>query len=91
MLISKNFKSINQIALAKSEIIKNIKEDGYLVLNKDDKFYNLHKKIGLKRNLKILSFSLKNKSATVNLDSILKEKFKYKIFVNINKKKSIFM
>ena len=42
----KNFKNINQIALAKSEIIKNIKEGGSLILNKDDKFYNLHKKIG---------------------------------------------
>jgi murE/murF fusion protein len=86
----KNFKNINQIALAKSEIIKNIKDDGYLVLNKDDKFYNFHKKIGLKRNLKILSFSLKNKSATTNLNSILKEKSKYKISININKKKIYF-
>jgi len=86
----KNFKSINQIALAKSEIIKNIKEDGYLVLNKDDKFYNFHKKIGSKRNLKILSFSLNNKSATVNLDSISKKKSKYKISININKIKKYF-
>ena len=86
----KNFKNINQIALAKSEIIKNIKDDGYLVLNKDDKFYNFHKKIGLKRNLKILSFSLKNKSATTNLDSISKEKSKYKISININKTKKLF-
>jgi MurE/MurF fusion protein len=86
----KNFENINQIALAKSEIIKNIKEEGHLVLNKDDKFYNFHKKIGLKRNLKILSFSLNNKSASINLDSILKEKSKYKIFININKKKKYF-
>ena len=40
----KNFKNINQIALAKSEIINNIKDGGYLILNKDDKFYNFHKK-----------------------------------------------
>ena len=86
----KNFKNINQIALAKSEIIANIKDDGYLVLNKDDKFFNFHKKIGLKRNLKILSFSLKNKSATTNLVSILKKKSKYKIFININKQKIYF-
>ena len=57
----KNFKNINEIALAKSEIINNIKDDGYLILNKDDEFYNFHKKIALKRNLKILSFSLKKK------------------------------
>jgi len=86
----KNFKNINQIALAKSEIIKNIKDGGYLILNKDDKFYNFHKKIGLKRNLKILSFSLKNKSATTNLDSISKEKSKYKISIDINKTKKHF-
>ena len=83
----KNFKDINEIALAKSEIIKNIKEDGYLVLNKDDKFYNFHKKIGLKNNLKILSFSLKNKNATTYLESISKEKSKYKVSISFNKKK----
>ena len=86
----KNFKSINQIASAKSEIIQNIKEGGYLVLNKDDKFYSFHKKIGLKRNLKIFSFSLNNKSATTNLDSISKEKSRYKISININKVKKYF-
>jgi MurE/MurF fusion protein len=86
----KNFKNINQIALAKAEIIKNIKKDGYLVLNKDDKFFNFHKKIGLKKNLKILSFSLNNKKATINLNSISKKKSKYKISININKKKLFF-
>jgi len=86
----KNFKNINQIALAKAEIIQNIKDDGYLILNKDDKFYNFHKKIGLKRNLKILSFSLIDKTATVNLVSVIKEKSKYKIYVNINKTRRYF-
>jgi len=86
----KNFKNINQIALAKSEIVKNIKDGGYLILNRDDKFYNFHKKMGLKRNLKILSFSLKNKNATTNLDSISKEKSKYKIYIDINKTKKYF-
>ena len=86
----KNFKNIKQIALAKSEIINNIKDDGYLILNRDDEFYNFHKKIGLRRNLKILSFSTKNKRATTNLDSISQEKSKYKIYININKKKKYF-
>ena len=70
--------------------MKTLKKDGYLILNKDDKFYSFHKKKGLKRNLKILSFSLKNKSATTNLDSISKEKSKYKISININKQKKYF-
>ena len=86
----KNFESINEIALAKSEIIKNIKDGGYLILNKDDKFYTFHKKIGLKRNLKIISFSLKNKSATASLDSITHEKSKYKISINFYEKKVYF-
>jgi len=86
----KNFENIYQIALAKSEIIKNIKDGGYLVLNKDDKFYNSQKKIGLKNNLKILSFSLNNKSATVNLDSISKKKSKYIVSINIHKIKKHF-
>jgi len=86
----KNFKNINQIALAKAEIIHNIKQDGYLVLNKDDNFFNFHKKIGLKRNLKILSFSMKDKEASISLISITKIKYKYKIFIKIHKIKKYF-
>ncbi|MDA9658789.1 bifunctional UDP-N-acetylmuramoyl-L-alanyl-D-glutamate--2,6-diaminopimelate ligase MurE/UDP-N-acetylmuramoyl-tripeptide--D-alanyl-D-alanine ligase MurF [Candidatus Pelagibacter sp.] len=86
----KNFKNIHQVALAKSEIINNIKKNGYLVLNRDDKFYNLHKKISKKKNINILTFSLKNKSAYIFLKKIVKEKSKYKIFVNINKKQTYF-
>jgi len=86
----KNFKTIHQVALAKSEIISNIKTNGYLVLNQDDKFYNFHKKIANKKNINILTFSLKNKSANIFLKKIAKEKYKYKIFVNINKKQTYF-
>ncbi|MDA7837635.1 bifunctional UDP-N-acetylmuramoyl-L-alanyl-D-glutamate--2,6-diaminopimelate ligase MurE/UDP-N-acetylmuramoyl-tripeptide--D-alanyl-D-alanine ligase MurF [Candidatus Pelagibacter sp.] len=86
----KNFKNTHQVALAKSEIINNIKTNGFLVLNKDDKFYNLHKKIAKKKKINILTFSLKNKSADIFLKKIVKEKSKYKIFVNINKKQTYF-
>jgi len=86
----KNFKNIHQVALAKSEIIDNIKTNGYCVLNQDDKFYNLHKKIANKRNINIFTFSLKNKLANIFIKKITKEKYKYKIFVNINKKQSYF-
>ena len=86
----KNFKNINQIALAKSEIIQNIKEDGYLILNNDDQFFEFHKKKALKRNLKILSFSMFNKNATVSLSSIQKTKSKYRVCININKIKKYF-
>ncbi len=87
---AKNFKDIKQIALAKSEIIHNIKENGSLVLNADDQFYNFHKKIALKRKLRIYSFSMKKKSADIKFNFIKKEGKKYKIFININSKKIYF-
>ena len=87
---AKNFKNIKQIALAKSEIIKNIKMDGSLVLNADDQFYNFHKKIAQRRNLSIFSFSLKKKNSEIYLDFIKKEKLKYKVSININNFKKYF-
>ena len=87
---AKNFKNIKQIALAKSEIIKNIKMDGSLVLNADDQFYNFHKKIAQKRNLSVFSFSLKKKTSEIYLDFIKKEKLKYKVSININNFKKYF-
>ena len=50
----KNFKSIRQIAMAKAEIINNTKDNGYIILNADDNFFSMHKKIAIKKNLKIL-------------------------------------
>ena len=41
---AKNFKNIKHIALAKSEIIKNTKPGGFVVLNADDNFFNFIKK-----------------------------------------------
>ena len=48
--------SINKIAKAKSEIIKNITKNGIIILNKDCKFYEKLKKISKFNKLKILSF-----------------------------------
>ena len=87
---AKNFKSIKQIALAKSEMIKNIKDDGNLVLNADDQFYNLHKKIAQEKKLRIHSFSMNKKSSEINLDFIKKKKLKYKVSLNINNFKKYF-
>ena len=69
---AKNFENINQIALAKSEIIQNTKQNGYVVLNADDKFFRLHKKIALKNNLKIISFGIKNKKSNIKFIDIKK-------------------
>jgi len=71
---SKNFKNINQIADAKAEIMNNIKENGTIVLNRDDRFYNYHKNYALKKKLKVITFGIKNKSATTKLVRIKKKK-----------------
>ena len=56
---AKNFKNIKEIALAKSEIIHNTKSNGFVILNADDNFFNLHNKIASKYNLKVISLVLK--------------------------------
>ncbi len=82
---AKNFKNIKQIALAKSEIIHNIKSNGFIILNADDKFFKLHKQISQKKNLKLISFSIKSNRADIKLIDIKSfgKNFKIKIrFMN---------
>jgi len=66
---SKNFKNLFGIAKAKSEIIDNIIENGSIILNADDKFYNFFKLKALNRNLKVISFSKKSES-NIKLEKI---------------------
>ncbi len=87
---SKNFKNINHIAYAKAEIMNNIKKGGTIVLNKDDQFYNFHKKYALERKLNIISFGINNKTSSVNLIKISKIKNQFKLFVDINGLRKIF-
>ena len=87
----KNFKNLKQIALAKSEIINNTKNNGFIVLNADDNFFTLHRKIAIKKNLKILSFSIKSKKADVKLISIKKIDKKFKINIKISNLKTYFL
>ena len=49
MHILKNFKNLNGIAYAKSEIIDNIVNGGSIILNADDKFFNFFKLKSLKK------------------------------------------
>ncbi|WP_440654709.1 UDP-N-acetylmuramoyl-L-alanyl-D-glutamate--2,6-diaminopimelate ligase [Candidatus Pelagibacter sp. HIMB1506] len=82
---AKNFKNIKQIALAKSEIISNIKPNGSIILNADDKFFKLHKEISQKKNLKLISFGIKSNRADIKLIDIKSfgKNFKIKIrFMN---------
>ena len=88
---AKNFKNLKQIALAKSEIIRNTKNNGFLILNADDAFFNLHKKIATKKNLKILTFGIKNKSSNIKLIRIKKNNKKFKMIVKINNFKTFFL
>jgi murE/murF fusion protein len=87
---AKNFKSLRQIALAKSEIINNTKVNGFIVLNSDDNFFTLHKNIANKRNLKILSFGIDNHDANIKLTSIKKISNKFKATIRINNLKTYF-
>ena len=79
---SKNFKNLFGIAKAKSEIIDNILENGTIVLNADDKFYSFFKLKALKKNLKIVSFSKKNKS-NIKLEKIKRKKNVCVIKINV--------
>ena len=87
---AKNFKNLKQIALAKSEIINNTKDKGFIVLNADDNFFILHKKIAKKKNLKILSFGIKNKHSDIKLISIKKFMNKFKAIIKFHNFKTHF-
>ena len=80
---AKNFKNIKQIALAKAEIIKNILPNGFVVLNADDSFFKLHKKIAENNNINVISFGIKTKKANVQLLDIKKVKKTFKIKVKL--------
>ena len=88
---AKNFKNLKQIALAKSEIIDNTKDNGFIILNADDIFFTLHKKIAIRKNLKILSFGIKSKNSNIKLISIQKVGKKFKANVRINNLKTYFL
>ncbi len=87
----KNFKNIKQIALAKAEIIKNILPNGFVVLNADDSFFKLHKKIAENNNINVISFGIKTKKANVKLFNIKKVKKVFRIKVKLNDKFKYFI
>ena len=43
------------------------------MLNADDSFYKLHRTIALKKNLKVISFSIKNKKSNILFKNIIKK------------------
>ena len=86
----KNFKNLKEIAEAKSEIINNITNDGIIILNKDDKFFNMFKSKSLKKGLKIISIS-KKKISDINITKITKIKQNYLLTINVYGKKLSFL
>ncbi len=88
---AKNFKNIKQIALAKSEIINNIKPYGYVVLNADDGFFQLHKKIAKEKKINVVSFGIKNQRADIKLVNTKTFGKKFKINIDLNNKKKHFI
>ena len=57
-----NFKNIQEIAKAKSEIINNITKNGTIILNYDDKFFNFLNKKAKSKNIKVVTFGLTKKA-----------------------------
>ena len=78
-----NFKNINGIAKAKSEIIENIQEGGTIILNRDDKYFNFLFKKAKSFNLKISSFG-KHKKSEIRLIKIIRKNKSTKLFLNIH-------
>ena len=57
----KNFNTLKDIAKAKAEIIDNIEENGNIILNKDDSFFDFFKNKAVKNKINVISFSFKKK------------------------------
>ena len=74
-----NLRNLKGIAEAKSEIINNIKKNGTIILNRDDKFFNYLERKAKLKNLKIVSFGL-GKNSDISPRSITKFE-KYKILI----------
>ena len=79
----KNFKNLDGIARAKSEIINNIVAGGKIILNQDDEYFYFLKKIALKKNIHVISFSKKNTFSDIFVKKITTNKTNYKILINI--------
>ncbi len=78
-----NFKNLKGIASAKSEIINNIKKNGFLIINRDDKFFQFFKNKAKKKKLNYISFGFSNKAdihIKMSQNFLGKNGFKIKVF-----------
>ena len=84
-----NFKDIKGIAKAKSEMIESVTPGGTIILNRDDKFFNLLYKKAKFNNLKILSFG-SHKKSDICIRKLKKVGDYEKIYVTVKSKKISF-
>jgi UDP-N-acetylmuramyl pentapeptide synthase len=78
-------KNLKNIALCKSEIINNIKKNGTIFLNIDDKYFHLLKKKSEQNKLKILTFGKSNKANFQLIKKLILKNKKYILVKIINK------
>ena len=72
-----NFNNVKGICNAKAEIMNGISQNGVIILNKDDKFFNYLKKIADKKNIEILTFGFSKSDIQIRKSSA-KVSFKIK-------------
>ncbi len=84
-----NFKNLKGIAKAKSEIIESIEKGGKIILNRDDKFFNLLYQKAKSLNLEIITFG-KHRESNILLKKINENNGNSKIFVNIDNQRLIY-
>ncbi len=77
-----NFKNIKGIAKAKGEIIDNVQQNGTVILNHDDKFFNYFNKKAKSKKLNVVSFG-KSKKSDIRLIKITKNRKMNKIIINV--------
>ena len=58
-----NFNNLNGVAKAKSEIIENICKDGYLILDRGDKYFDYLSNLAKKNKINVLSFGTSSKDS----------------------------
>ncbi len=85
-----NFKNLDGIARAKGEIINNISENGFLIIDRDAKYFRYFEKIAQKKGLRVISFGYSRK-ANIFLENLKNEKNSKKIKVSIFNKKYNFL
>ena len=83
-----NFRSINDIAKAKSEIMYNISKGGTIILNHDDKFFNYFKSIAQKNSINFKSFGF-SKNSNIRFKNIKKKGKIFFISIQVDRKKIV--